>query len=326
VPNTFLYNGKEFDQNTGYYQYGFRQYDAAIGRWHVLDALAEDYYSTSPYAYVSGNPVSYYDEMGLSQMLYGQQFWEEFANFWHGYIPTAGPTQQDYNDWRSSGSTYTFSEYYDRMRAEAIRNGYFNTEQARRNGYGFQYIRENSESGANWIEAGGSKYYVNTPVILINHIMLVYTNTFGDYFQETKPEDHSVETGVKISPQGQADNGIQTGELNPSRLVYDIWPGAIILHNKDKYTRQWSINHPDQVANTMKQLYKSKYGMDLNIVTYSLELEIFWHAFLFDNGIFKGPTRDANCGDNKISRDGNRFIWDAIMNIGAAAPYMRYSL
>jgi RHS repeat-associated protein len=66
VPNTFLYNGKEFDQNTGYYQYGFRQYDAAIGRWFVVDALAEDYYSHSPYAYCMNNPIAYYDPYGLS--------------------------------------------------------------------------------------------------------------------------------------------------------------------------------------------------------------------------------------------------------------------
>ena len=65
TPNPFLYNGKELDKNTGYYQYGFRQYDAEIGRWHVADALAEKYYSSSPYAYVLGNPVGMADVLGL---------------------------------------------------------------------------------------------------------------------------------------------------------------------------------------------------------------------------------------------------------------------
>jgi RHS repeat-associated protein len=57
VPNTFLYNGKEYDTNTGYYQYGFRQYDAQIGRWHsevseqvVVDAMSEQSCCTSSYA------------------------------------------------------------------------------------------------------------------------------------------------------------------------------------------------------------------------------------------------------------------------------------
>jgi RHS repeat-associated protein len=45
VPNTFLYNGKEYDQNTGYYQYGFRQYDAQIGLCQMADTRAEQYFS-----------------------------------------------------------------------------------------------------------------------------------------------------------------------------------------------------------------------------------------------------------------------------------------
>lgn len=45
--------------------YGFRQLDPQLGRWHVADAMAEAYYSTSPYAYVANDPVNYTDFMGL---------------------------------------------------------------------------------------------------------------------------------------------------------------------------------------------------------------------------------------------------------------------
>ena len=51
--NKLLYNGKEKDGFTGFYEYGFRDYDAQLGRWHVRDAMAEKYYTTSPYAYVT---------------------------------------------------------------------------------------------------------------------------------------------------------------------------------------------------------------------------------------------------------------------------------
>ena len=63
--NKFLYNGKELQVQTNYYDYGFRQMDPQLGRWHVVDAMAEQFISESPYAYVSNNPISRIDHLGL---------------------------------------------------------------------------------------------------------------------------------------------------------------------------------------------------------------------------------------------------------------------
>ncbi len=41
------------------------QYDAQIGRWHSIDKMAELDFSSSGYAYVGGNPVIFYDILGL---------------------------------------------------------------------------------------------------------------------------------------------------------------------------------------------------------------------------------------------------------------------
>ena len=69
----YKYNGKELDMKNGlnWYDYGARQYDAAIGRWHAMDPMTEKYYSSSPYAYCANNPIKYIDPTG---MFYGDYY------------------------------------------------------------------------------------------------------------------------------------------------------------------------------------------------------------------------------------------------------------
>lgn len=62
----YKYNGKELDTKKGlnWYDYGAREYDAALGRWYGIDPLAENYYQESPYTYCENDPVNKVDPNG----------------------------------------------------------------------------------------------------------------------------------------------------------------------------------------------------------------------------------------------------------------------
>ncbi len=66
--NKYLYNGKELDDDlgVGWYDYGWRQYDPALGRFMTQDRFAEKYYNLSPYQYAANNPVLMIDVNGDS--------------------------------------------------------------------------------------------------------------------------------------------------------------------------------------------------------------------------------------------------------------------
>lgn len=59
----YKYNGKEYDSRKGlnWYDYGARHYDAALGRFIMIDPLTERYYFTSSYIYCLDNPIKFVD-------------------------------------------------------------------------------------------------------------------------------------------------------------------------------------------------------------------------------------------------------------------------
>ncbi|WP_138484932.1 DUF6443 domain-containing protein [Dyadobacter bucti] len=63
--NRYLYNGKELQVGSGYLDYGARMYMPEVGRWGVVDAMAEKNNDMSGYSYAVNNPMLFTDPFGL---------------------------------------------------------------------------------------------------------------------------------------------------------------------------------------------------------------------------------------------------------------------
>ena len=60
----YLFNAKEFDEETGMYYYGARYYEPRLSLWMSTDPLQEKFVDASPYVYCLQNPIIILDYNG----------------------------------------------------------------------------------------------------------------------------------------------------------------------------------------------------------------------------------------------------------------------
>ena len=78
------YGGKELDRENGldWLDFEARMYDPMLPQYNSMDRKAEDYSSSSPFAYCAGNPIRYIDPTGEEKLIFFDKKQDPFLYLW----------------------------------------------------------------------------------------------------------------------------------------------------------------------------------------------------------------------------------------------------
>lgn len=214
----YLFNAKEFDEETGLYYYGARYYDPRLSLWTSVDPLTEKYPNIMTYAYCINNPIAYIDHDGRFSKKWMANFSRKWYNFWHSI--DAGPVIEN-KDAHKDIFRYTYNTFDIENGEFTITSHYkFDTSIAQRTqdvgdgialiGYGFTLSIVGAEIGiplakiGNAVSTAGSVFEVTLDLLNSDYGDILKTGVFDmiDFFKNKALNKILPGYGKKIGEEG----------------------------------------------------------------------------------------------------------------------------